>query len=323
MRIKRLLPYLKATECVLLTDELDPRLEPLCTPFARIMRAPLDKLPDIAATAGINAFLCDHYALDARLERKFKAQGPVAVIDDLANRPHDCNLLIDQGIERQPEHYQPLVNSDCAIFTGPDYALLNPDFAALPAKDLVRLQHPDQKPRVLVCFGGSDPVHGCLHTLRAIAGGKLWQDYSFELIAGAGSTDFAALCSQCAACQEKSGCPPEGICVLRHEPDMAAAYKRNDLAIGAYGVMFAERLCAGIPAICVEIADNQQGAGKVLKRHKLGVDLSLSRLADPHSLRSALHSLCSEAAQVAANGRKLYDGLGLKRSAALINARLS
>ena len=53
----------------------------------------------------------------------------IMAIDDLADRAHDCDLLLDQNLQ-EPGRYAGLVPDDCHILIGPRYALLRPQFAA-------------------------------------------------------------------------------------------------------------------------------------------------------------------------------------------------
>ena len=73
----------------------------------------------------------DHYALDSRWERELRPTcRRLMVIDDLADRSHDCDLLLDQNLGREAADYAGLVPPDSMILVGPKYALLRPEFAA-------------------------------------------------------------------------------------------------------------------------------------------------------------------------------------------------
>ena len=60
------------------------------------------------------------------------------VIDDLADRTHQADLLLDQNFFGEATHqrYQGLVPPQCRQLLGPDYALLGPEYAQL--QQLVR-----------------------------------------------------------------------------------------------------------------------------------------------------------------------------------------
>jgi UDP-2,4-diacetamido-2,4,6-trideoxy-beta-L-altropyranose hydrolase len=79
----------------------------------------------------VDLLVVDHYALDAVWERVLRpAVHRILVIDDLADRPHDADFLLDQNYYRPLEgRYQGLLPSHCQCLLGPSYALLRPDFA--------------------------------------------------------------------------------------------------------------------------------------------------------------------------------------------------
>jgi len=90
--------------------------------------------------------IVDHYALDVRWERSLRSRcRRLMVIDDLADRIHDCDLLLDQNLGREPRDYAGLVPDCSAILVGPRFALLRPEFAALRDYSLNRRVIPKLK----------------------------------------------------------------------------------------------------------------------------------------------------------------------------------
>ena len=116
-----------------------------------------DSLETIHALSGTRPdwLIVDHYALDASWEAQLREHvGNIMVIDDLANRNHDCDLLLDQNlIANEQSRYDGLLPKACARLIGPRYALLQNEYAEL---------HPRTPPRrgvinrVLIYFGGAD-----------------------------------------------------------------------------------------------------------------------------------------------------------------------
>jgi len=81
---------------------------------------------------GVDLLIVDHYALDSRWERGMRdIARRILVIDDLADRPHDADWLLDQTYGRRTDAYEGLVPPACRLLLGSDYALLRPEFAAL------------------------------------------------------------------------------------------------------------------------------------------------------------------------------------------------
>ena len=109
----------------------------------------------------------DHYALDAQWESQVRAGcGRLLAIDDLADRPHDCDLLLDQNLGRSAQAYAQLCPADCRILAGPAYALLRPEFAAWRARSLERRRRPAVR-RILVTMGGVDKDNASAVALQA------------------------------------------------------------------------------------------------------------------------------------------------------------
>ena len=112
----------------------------------------------IRALAGYNVdwLIVDHYALDSCWERRLaNTVKRIMVIDDLADRPHSCNLLLDQTHGKSRNDYKELVNKECEVLCGSMYALLRPEFAELRAVSIERRSAPQLK-NILVSMGGVD-----------------------------------------------------------------------------------------------------------------------------------------------------------------------
>ena len=73
--------------------------------------------------------IVDHYALDYNWEKNISFfTSKIMVIDDLANRSHFCNLLLDQNYCHDQSRYDTLLSPDTSKLLGPKYALLRKCF---------------------------------------------------------------------------------------------------------------------------------------------------------------------------------------------------
>ena len=107
----------------------------------------------LAATdEGWDLIVVDHYALDARWEKMMRGRSAkILVIDDLADREHECDFLIDQNLQPSTQNrYIELAPSKCKFLIGTEYAILRPEFAHWAEKN-VRLSD-----RLNIFFGGID-----------------------------------------------------------------------------------------------------------------------------------------------------------------------
>lgn len=189
----------------------------------------------------------DHYALDERWE---KALRPLCqrlmVIDDLADRPHDCDLLLDQNYYcDQDVRYEKLLPKFCTTLLGPSYVLLRPEFYAVKQKLKVR---DGVVKRILIFFGGSDPERQTEMVLIALErlGRK---DILVDVIVGPANehTDsIRALCNRLPFAN-----------YLYSVSNMAELIEKADLGVGAGGSAMWERCYLGLPTITVVFAENQ------------------------------------------------------------------
>lgn len=200
----------------------------------------------------------DHYAIDACWERILRPHvGHIMAIDDLADRSHECDLLLDQNLGRQPSDYRGRVPSDCALLIGPSYALLRPEFAALRKYSLDRRQRPVLK-RLLITMGGVDQFNATGRVLAALRQAPLPDDCRISVVMGAKAPWLAQVKALCATLPW----PTE---VLTNINNMAQLMADSDLAIGAAGGTSWERCCLGMPTLMLVIADNQQEAAHHLQ----------------------------------------------------------
>lgn len=200
----------------------------------------------------------DNYALDQRWEAELRPYcQKLLVIDDLADRPHQCDFLLDQNLGRQPQDYAHLVPGQCKVLTGPQYALLRPEFAALRAYSLQRRQQPALK-QMLITMGGVDQPNATGQVLQALKGCALPQDCRISVVMGL----QAPWLQQVRALAQDMPWPTE---VLVNISDMAQRMADSDLSIGAAGSTSWERCCLGLPTLMVVLADNQWPCARALQ----------------------------------------------------------
>ena len=118
----------------------------------------------------IDWMIVDHYALDQTWESRMRPLVKrIMVIDDLADRPHDCDILLDQNLVAGMENrYHGKIPENCSCLLGPQYALLRSEFSMLRSTSLARRKPPELK-RLLIFMGGSDPTN---EISKVIAGVK-------------------------------------------------------------------------------------------------------------------------------------------------------
>ncbi|EAZ98227.1 UDP-2,4-diacetamido-2,4,6-trideoxy-beta-L-altropyranose hydrolase [Marinobacter sp. ELB17] len=212
----------------------------------------------------VDWLVVDHYALDARWERLLaKAAGQIMVIDDLADRHHACDLLLDQNLGREITDYDHKVPEHCTRLVGPNYALLRPEFARLREKSLKRRKMPELK-RILISLGGVDRTNVTAQVLNVLNDSQLSSETELDVIMGATAPHLNDIRTQVSHTRFRAT-------VSVNVGDMAERMCRADLAVGAAGSTSWERCCLGLPALIVVLADNQKSAAHALSERGVAI----------------------------------------------------
>ena len=284
---------------------LAPGYEVLALPEA----AALDPAGLMRASPGCDLLIVDHYGWWAAQEHACRAWARrILVIDDLCDRAHDCDLLLDVSLGRTRADYAVHVAPACQVLTGPGYALLRPQFA----RQRLSAQRPPAKAvveRVFVSFGLSDASNFSQHALEALRAVPF--DGKVDLVLGRDAPHLAQVQAEVRRGQVK----------LHQEPDhMASLMAAADFAIGAGGGSAWERCCLGLPSLVISAAPNQDRNARTLAARgacELAQDgdfaVVLARLLrDPQRL-----------AQMALSAAAVTDGRGAPRVALALDPELT
>ena len=258
--------------------------------------------------------IVDHYALDAKWERQMRPEvESLMVIDDLANRPHDCDILLDQNFHADHEPlYSGLVPPGCEMLLGPAYALLRPEFSQVRG---ARSIPSGQIQRVLVNFGGSDAKNETLKAIKALQ----------KLRAARLTGDIVVGRSNPHRDQIEQLCDRNGNLRFHYDVrNMAHLMSGADLAIGAAGSTMWERCCVGLPSIMVSIAENQVAVGR--EAHDAGFSY-FAGCSDEVSVDNLVELIGQflqhpeSVARMAGLGMAMVDGMGAGRVAEMMGVR--
>lgn len=194
-----------------------------------------------------NWLIVDHYALDTRWETALRDTcDGILVIDDLADRRHDCDVLLDPNFYvDMAKRYDDKVPAHCRLLLGPSYALLRDEFRRLRAQVKPRT---GQVKRVMVFFGGVDANNYTERAIQVLASSGLL-GVIVDVVIGAHHAHRAEIEALCLKHNFNCHVQTDRIAEL-----MALA----DLAIGAGGSATWERCCLGLPSLTICAAANQQ-----------------------------------------------------------------
>ncbi len=223
--------------------------------------------------------IVDSYALDWRWESAMRAMARnVMVIDDLADRDHDCEVLLDQNLWPAAEtRYSARTPLLCRTFIGPEFALL---------RDEIRLAGGAAPPvssrfSVMVFFGGAD-LSGI--TLRATHAAIACSDLpvDFDIVVG-------ALSDREEVARAAASLP--NVRIHSFVEDFGALMARSHFAIGAVGATTLERLFYGLPAAVVVCAENQRDAAFYLQELGLVRLLGDAERTDAAAIAAAIREM--------------------------------
>ncbi|MBN7278684.1 UDP-2,4-diacetamido-2,4,6-trideoxy-beta-L-altropyranose hydrolase [Vibrio cholerae] len=251
----------------------------------------------------------DHYALDVEWERALAhVVGSIMVIDDLANRVHECSLLLDQNLGRIASDYDGLLPEGCQRLIGPGYALLRPEFSALREQSLSRRKNPQLK-RILISLGGVDRTNVTGQVLDVLSESTLPVSTELDIIMGPSAPYLGEV-------QRQVSRMPLKATVSVGVNDMAERMCLADLSIGAAGGTSWERCCLGLPAVLLVLAENQVNGATALEASGAALkidDADQLRVTLPSLIVTIFESgrlgLMSEAAACITSGDGVYRAL--------------
>ncbi len=249
--------------------------------------------------------LIDHYGFDARWHHRVAERlgAKIAVIDDLADRPLSCDLLIDHNWHADHrEKYRGWLDREPRLLGGPRFALLDAAFADAP-----RLPVRDAVESIGVFMGGTDIVNATAAVADAIALSRF--SGAVEVVTTSVNPHLESV--------EHAVASLPGATLSLDLPDLSAFFGAHDLHIGAGGGATWERACIGAPVIAAICADNQLGVLEPLDAHDVLV-LHRYRPIDATVLAGEIDALVADPAarrRIATNARRLVDGHGAERAA--------
>ncbi|MGP8093040.1 MAG: UDP-2,4-diacetamido-2,4,6-trideoxy-beta-L-altropyranose hydrolase [Candidatus Sulfotelmatobacter sp.] len=257
----------------------------------------------------------DGYRFTTEYQRALKAaELKVLFVDDYGHAgQYLADLLLNQNVSAAAEMYADR-EPQTRLLLGPRYCLLRREFAAWQQWDREVL--PIGR-RVLVMMGGSDPGNLTARVMGALNLARV-QDLEATVVAGGSNPHFEEL--EKAASQ--SG---QKITVKRDVTNMAELMAAADAAISAAGSTCWELCLLGLPALLLDVADNQTAIARELDRGGCAIHVGdrtapVEKIA--HHLEQLLHS--RELRQsLSQRSRELVDGKGARRVVSVLRGTQS
>jgi UDP-2,4-diacetamido-2,4,6-trideoxy-beta-L-altropyranose hydrolase len=258
----------------------------------------------------VDLLIVDHYSLDARWEQSMRPQSKrIMVIDDLADRRHFCELLLDQNLGRKVKDYDDLLDSSTIRLIGPNFALLRPQFAALRRFSLDRRGGRPLLRRLLISMGGVDKDNATELLLISLKERNLPADLVITVIMGAHAPWTSQVKSQATKM-------PWNTEVLIGIDNMHQIMSESDLAIGAAGGTAWERCCLGVPSLLLALSNNQLSGAFALQNAGAAIVFdSVNELVTSLEQSIELKSIDKMLKEVGSAAANVTDGDGCVRVA--------
>ena len=250
-----------------------------------------------------NILIVDNYQLSKKWETDVKPfVHKLIVIDDLSNRSHNCDLLIDQNLHTKVNGlYKGLIPSNCIKLIGPKFSMIRKEF---------RMMRKSVKPRtfpikkILVSFGGSDTKNQTSVALNSIK--KMNGKINVDVVVGKANKCKKTL---------KIFCNKNKHFTYHEQIDnIADLMLSSDLSIGSSGSTTWERCCLGLPAIVSISSNDQRDIANSLSRKKCIINLGdVKKLKESSYINVITNLKKNDLRNMSKNSMSLVDGNGTQR----------
>jgi len=256
--------------------------------------------------------ILDHYAFDEKWENEiYQYVHQILVIDDLENRKHQCDFLLDQNFYfTKKNRYVDLVNQKTTKLFGPSFALLRDEF-------LLNRKKIEEKSikNILVYFGASDVTQETKKVLKALNNLSSSYELIIDVIVGISNREYEELVKEFSAYKH--------ITFYTQTNDFSSFMKKADLCIGAGGSTTWERCCIGLPSIVIPVAENQ-----IIPMEELNKANAIILMEATHDfkryeekIKSVLDMPVRELQKIRKAGFDIFDGLGVNRVVDILEGR--
>jgi UDP-2,4-diacetamido-2,4,6-trideoxy-beta-L-altropyranose hydrolase len=242
-----------------------------------------DETNEILKSVQPEWLIVDHYSIDVKWEEALaKNYMNLMVIDDIANRDHSCDILLDQNLFiNMKRRYERRVSSQCLQLLGPKYALLQAEYSQLREKAKVRN---GSTKNLLIFFGGSDQTN--LTELAFLAahsfGGKI---SSINVVMPSASPFYHQVKKLVKSIKKAK--------LHSDLQSLAPLMLEADIGIGAGGATNWERFCLGLPSLVITLAENQKAVNQDLDQLGLIDLIGDSETVQIAHVKSAIKSMLS------------------------------
>lgn len=228
--------------------------------------------------------IIDHYDLDYKFENQMcNHVNNIMVIDDLANRKHYCDVLLDQNLSNNFDRYNHLIPQNCKLFLGLKYLLLRDEFENTPKRIRNTIKN------ILVFFGGSDDVNETMKVLESL---EPLKNINVDVVVGNSNVNKYII---------RYLCYKYNFNFYKQINNIAELINKADLAIGSGGTSLWERCYLGLPSIVAILANNQINSVKNAEKLNCIINLGYYKNIKPEDYYNIITNLISEEIEYMSN----------------------
>ncbi|MHB2168625.1 UDP-2,4-diacetamido-2,4,6-trideoxy-beta-L-altropyranose hydrolase [Alsobacter sp. R-9] len=255
----------------------------------------------VASAARFERAVFDGYSIDAAVEHPWRRQADVLMaFDDLADRHHDVDVLVDTGPLRDASDYAGKVPASCRVLTGLSYVPIRSTLMSARPRE----RRPDPDGALVVMMGASDPANVTATVLEAL--GQAAGTRRIQVVLGPSAPHLPSVRASFSDRAE----------ILVDPADLEQLLLHAGLVIGAAGSSALERACLGVPQVACVLAENQVGLAKGLRRLGAATVLDRHEWNDPRALQAAVLALLHDPhlrGRQSDAGLRAVDGRGVQR----------
>ena len=271
-----------------------------------------EQTKNILDVVHVDMLIVDHYALDIHWEKSFNDYCcKLIVIDDLANRKHVCDILIDQNlVHDMDKRYQYLVPENCVLLLGPSYALLQPHYEKFRKHSLPK----EKVEKILIYFGGVDSKRLTERSLIAFL--RLnYLHIELHVVISSNNPRKTFVCDLIKGC--------DNIYTHFDLPTLAPLMSEVDFSIGAGGTTTWERLCLGLPALVITSAENQVEIARELDKRELIWWMGSDNCVNVQDICNLLKKIINDRTVMERSKQclEIVDGRGVERIMNILNTK--
>jgi UDP-2,4-diacetamido-2,4,6-trideoxy-beta-L-altropyranose hydrolase len=264
----------------------------------------------LARSCRANWVVVDGYRFDSEYQRNLKNGGlKLLFVDDLGRCEHYfADLVLNQNVYARENMYASR-EAHTRWLLGPRFSMLRRDFRRW-GKWQREIAPKGRK--VLVTMGGSDPDNVTAVVLEALGAVKIAGLEVVTVVGGSNSNIDSV---------ERFANESFSIRFLRDAPNMPELMAWADVAVSAAGSTCGEMCLLGLPAILVDLAENQTPVARELGRRRAAIHLGSSKEVTAAEIAESVQSLLLSAelrGSLSQRSRELVDGEGAERVRAAI-----